>query len=379
MARKRRGRSEGSIFQRADGQWVGSISLGYDGNGKRKRRTVYGATKAQVQEKLRKLQGDAFAGMVTDPQRQRLSEYLAYWLENIVRPNRSLNTYTSYEGVIRNHITPLIGGTQLAQLTGDHVQALYGAMAKAGVSDRTRQLAHAVLHRALQVAVEAKPPKIPFNPCDYVEAPRLPEGKVHRVEPYGAEEVRRLLAAAEGHRLEALIVLAVFTGMRQGELFALQWPDLDLETGALCVRHSLEEVGGKLALKEPKSGKARRVELPPLAVAALWGHRARMLTEGHLDGPVFCDTRGGWLRKSNFLRNVFQPLIKKAGLPRRRFHDLRHTSATLLLTLGVHPKVVQERLGHSKINVTLDTYSHVAPTLQKEAAAKLDGLFRQSG
>jgi integrase len=126
-----------------------------------------------------------------------------------------------------------------------------------------------------------------------VEAPRLPAAKVHRVEPYSAEQVQALLAASAGHRLGALIVLAVFTGLRQGELFALQWPDIDFDAGALSVRYSLEEVNGRLSLKEPKSGKTRRVELPPLAVNALWDHRARMLAEGHLAGPVFCDTHGG--------------------------------------------------------------------------------------
>jgi integrase len=252
-------------------------------------------------------------------------------------------------------------------------------MKKAGASDRMRQLAHAVLHRALQAAVESKPPKIPFNPCDYVETPWLPDGKVHRVEPYSTDEVRRLLEATAGHRLEALFVVAVFTGLRQGELFALRGPDVDLDAAAISVRHSLEEINGRLALKEPKSGKSRRVDLPPLAVSALWRHRALMLAEGHLDRPVFCDTQGGWLRKSNFLRGVYRPLLRTSGLPIRRFHDLRHTSATLLLGLGVHPKVVQERLGHSNISVTLDTYSHVAQTLQKEAAAKLDGLFRRTG
>jgi len=356
---------------------VSSVSLGYDGNGKRRRRTVYGKTKQEVQEKLRRLQGDAFAGVQAD--RQRVADYLAGWLETVVRPNRSANTYQSYEGVIRNHVAPHIGGTRLTQLTSDHVQGLYAALQKAGAGDRTRQLAHAVLHRALQSAVESKPPKMTFNPCDYVEAPRLPEGKVQRVEPYTVAEVRLLLTAAAGHRLEALFVLAVFSGMRQGELFGLRWPDIDLDAGAVSVRHNLEEIRGALTLKEPKSGRARRVDLPPLAVTALCEHRVRMLAERHVRGPVFCDTFGGWLRKSNFLRNVFRPLIRRAGVPVRRFHDLRHTSATILLGLGVHPKVVQERLGHSNISITLGTYSHVAPTLQKEAAAKLDRLFRRTG
>jgi len=140
-------------------------------------------------------------------------------------------------------------------------------------------------------------------------------------------------AAAAGDRLEAIFVLAVSSGLRQGELFGLQWPDVDLDAGAVSIRRQLEERNGKLALTEPKSDKGRRrVELPAFAVEALLAHKARMLAEGRLDSadrPVFCDTRGGLLRKSNFLRNVFQPLLKRAGLPAIRFHDLRHTGSTL--------------------------------------------------
>jgi integrase len=156
---------------------------------------------------------------------------------------------------------------------------------------------------------------------------------------------------------------------------------VDLDAGTLSVRRQLEERDGRLAPTEPKSERGRRrVKLPASAVEALWKHKARMLAEGHLgraDVPVFCDTRGDFLRKSNFLRKTFAPLLEAAGLPRIRFHDLRHTSATLLLAQGAHPKVVQERLGHRQIGLTLDTSSHVLPGLQKEAAAKLDGLFRK--
>jgi integrase len=377
MARKRRGRGEGAIFQRKDGRWSAIVSLGYDGQGKRKRRTIYGKKKEDVQKKLRQVQNDPLAGIPAD--RDRLADYLAHWVENVIRPNRSGNTYVCYEGVIRNHIVPHIGGTRLSRLDSDSVQAFYARLMEAGTPGRTRQLAHVVLHAALRAAVESKPQKITFNPCDYVEKRRLPKSKTRRVEPYTADEVRRLLAAAAGNRLEALIVVAVFSGCRQGELFALQWPDVDLEAGTLSVRHSLEEIAGQLSLKEPKSGKTRRVDLPAVAVTALWDHRKRMLAEGHLGGPVFCDSCGGWLRKSNYLRNVFRPLLQRAGVPRRRFHDLRHTSASLLLGLGVHQKVIQERLGHSTISVTMDTYGHVAPTLQREAAAKLDGLFSRIG
>jgi integrase len=376
MPRKRRGRGEGAIYQREDGLWVCSLSLGYDGNGKRRRRTVYGATKKEVQDKLGKLRDDAAAGIVGPADRQRLSDYLTRWLEDTARPTIRRNTHASYEQVIRLHINAHVGGVRLPDLSPAHVQGLYGAMEKAGASPRMRQLAHAVLRRALKQAVRWG--LILRNPCDAVEPPRVPK---REMSVYGPDEVQRLLAAAEGHRLEALFVLAVATGLRQGELFGLQWPDIDLEAGSLCVRRQLEERDGKLALTEPKSEKGRRrVELPAFAVEALWRHKARMLAEGLLDRAdrtIFCDSRGGFLRKSNFVRQVFKPLLKAASLPDIRFHDLRHTSATLLLAQGVHPKVVQERLGHSQISLTLDTYSHVLPGLQREAASKLDGLFRK--
>src|SRR5205807_7025156 len=192
-------------------------------------------------------------------------------------------------------------------------------------------------------------------------------------------QVIRLLEAAKGDRLEALYVLAVTTGLRQGELLGLHWDDIDLAGTALRVRHTLHELNGRLWIGEPKTRRARRqVDLPAIAVVALRNHRERMMIEGHPDELVFCDTRGGPLRKSNLVRRSFLPLLKRAGLPTIRFHDLRHTAATLLLAQGVHPKIVQERLGHSQISLTLDTYSHVLPGMGREAASKLDALLTRT-
>jgi integrase len=161
----------------------------------------------------------------------------------------------------------------------------------------------------------------------------------------------------------------------------LQWTDVDLDAGLIMVRRALIEVGGKLHLMEPKTARSRRrIDLPQVAIEALKKHRQTMIDWGWGDSPwVFCNVRGGPLRRSHFHKAVFKPLLKKAGLPDIRFHDLRHTSATLLLSVGVHPKVVQERLGHSQISVTLDTYSHVLPTMQREAANKLDQVLTPTG
>ena len=182
-------------------------------------------------------------------------------------------------------------------------------------------------------------------------------------------QVVQLLEAAKGDRLEALYILAVTTGLRQGELLGLHWDDIDLGGSALRVRHTLHELNGRVWIGEPKTRRARRqVDLPAIAVMALQHHREGMLIEGRPVGLVFCNNQGGPLRKSNLVRRSFLPLLKRAGLPVIRFHDLRHTAATLLLVQGVHPKIVQERLGHSQISLTLDTYSHILPGMGREAA-----------
>lgn len=391
MARKRRGREEGSIYQRADGLWSACISLGYDDKGKRKRRVVYGKTKAEVQEKLRELQNLAASGQLTEASKLKLGEYLDRWLEDVIRPTRTPNTYQSYEGVIRCHVKEHIGSLKLTNLAPVHVQGLYSAMERSGASSRMRQLAHAVLRRALVQAI--KWGLIVRNACDGAERPRVAKKEMVTLTP---EQTWTFLTSASEHRLEALFVLAVATGMREGELFALRWPDIDLEAGAIFVQHTLEEIDGKFRLKEPKSAKSRRrIELPSFAIEALWRHKAGMMKEEHLEGPVFCDCRGGWLRKSNFIRQVFKPLLKRTNeklseeaekkavtpnlLPDIRFHDLRHGHATMMLAMGEHPKVVQERLGHSQISLTLDTYSHVLPTVHKQAAENLDRVFRKLG
>ena len=167
--------------------------------------------------------------------------------------------------------------------------------------------------------------------------------------------------------------------MRQGELFALHWEDVDLDNAVLSVRRTLREIGKLLELGEPKSKAGiRSIQLPQAAVNALRSHKDRMESEGHGDAPlVFCDTRGGFLRKSNFRQYEFIPLLKSAGVPVIRFHDLRHTHATLMLTKGVHPKIVQSRLGHSQISMTMDTYSHVLPSLDAEAAKQMDSILSE--
>ena len=370
---KRRGNGEGSIYQRADGRWCATYSAGYDQQGKRKRHTIFGKTKQAVQNKLHKLLSEVAAGTPVEPHRLTVGGFLDRWLTGAAKTAVKPTTYANYEGVIKNHIKPHLGGVPLQKLAVIHIQGLYGAMDRAGKSAETIRLAHAVLRRALKQGVRWR--LVPYNACADVDRPRVAKADIA---PLDAEQAARLLKAASEDRLSAVFTLAIAAGMRSGELFGLQWPDVDLKAGVAMVTHTLTELHGELFLTEPKTAKGRRcINLPAVAIDALKKHRSRMLAEGHGDVPwVFCDTQGGPLRRSHFRKRVFKPLLKKAGVPDIRFHDLRHTSATLLLSAGIHPKVVQERLGHSQISVTLDTYSHVLPTLQLEAANKLDSILR---
>jgi integrase len=373
--RRRRGRGEGTVFyHRRIGLWVGAVTAGYDQRGRRRRRYIYGRSKAEVLEQLARLRVAASSGTLGEPSKLSLADYLHRWLEDAARSSVRPATFELYQGLIRTHVNPRLGGVPVARLTPLHIQGLLTEMEQAGASPKLRLLTYGVLHRALGQAVAWG--MIPRNPCDAVARPRAPRPAVRSLT---AEQARALLQAARGDRLEALYVLAVTTGMRQGELCGLQWEDVDLQRGTVQVRHQLQEVSGRLALVEPKTARSRRlVVLPALAVMALLEHRERMRAEGKPpDGFVFTAPEGGPLRKSNLRRRSFEPLLQRAGLPRIRFHDLRHTAASLLLAEGVHPKVVQEILGHSTVSMTLDTYSHTTPAMHRQAVATLDRVLEQ--
>jgi integrase len=247
-------------------------------------------------------------------------------------------------------------------------------------------LRRAALRNALKHAVAGD--LIPKNPAALVPLPKREEAAASKaVAPLEGDQPDRLLAAASADRLYSQYVLALDSGMRQGELFGLHWPDLDFERGEVFVQRSLKERKGVLRLKETKTKHGRRrVRLTRPTLDALQQHRERMLAEGRevKAGAVFCDTDGGFLRKSNFARRSFDRALRMAGLiaerqaggkPKVRFHDLRHTCATILLLADVNPKVVSERLGHASIEITLNTYSHVLPTLQERAVEKLEAII----
>jgi len=326
--------------------------------------------------------GGALLGrpIVHSPGQVTVAQYLESWLQSAslsLRPK----TQRQYEQIARQHIGPTIGELMLADLQPDHIQSLYSAKLEHGASPSTVRILHAVLHRALSRAVRWG--LIDRNPTDAVDRPRL---RRKEMKTLTAEQVRCLLAAARASRLETVLCLAVTTGLRQGELLGLRWSDLDWRTGHLRVQRQVQRIGGQgLVFGEPKSASGRRVVvLGPAMIGRLRTYQERQALEKIVaggrwqeNGLVFPSTIGTPMEARNLVRS-FKALLKEAGLPEIRFHDLRHTAATLMLQEGVHPKIVQERLGHSQISLTLDIYSHVLPTMQEEAARKLDSLLEAS-
>lgn len=369
----RRGNREGSIYKRADGRWCAAVSLP---NGQRK--AFYGRRREDVARKLAQALKQREDGLPLVAERQTVAQFLGSWLEGVARPTVRATTFEGYERIVRLHVNPNIGSVRLARLTPQALAGLYCRLLDKGLSAKTVRLVHAMLHRALGQAVRWG--SVALNVADAVDAPR-PQRREFRT--LTAEEAGRLLDAAREDRFHALYVVALTCGLREGELLGLRWADIDFEKAALGVRQQAIRVKGQWLFSEPKTAKGRRtVTLPSLAVEALRQHRAKQAPERLHLGPawedndlVFPNQVGRPMERQNLTRRLFGPALQRAGLPHIRFHDLRHSAATLLLSQGVHPKVVQERLGHSTIAVTMDIYSHVMPSLQREAAQHLDRLF----
>jgi integrase len=374
---RRRGAHEGSIFQRKDGRWVGQLDLGYvdTPRGRQRRfRTVWGPTRGDVAERLTKLLREQQTGTLTTDGRLTVGEYLSGWLaDKRVRPS----TRRGYETWVEQHLIPSLGRIRLAKLQPQDVHAMVHAKLAAGLSPRTVHHMRAVLRAALAQAVRYE--LVPRNVAALSNPVPVPD---HEMTVFTPVEAMAFLEAVRGDRLEALYGVVLALGLRQGEALGLRWEDVDLDARRLIVANALQRVNGKLALVPPKTRRSRRtIELPDAAVTALRAHKVRQLEERLLagarwrdSGHVFTSTIGTPLDGSSVTR-AFQGLLVGAGLPRLRFHDLRHSCATLLLVQGVPARVVMEILGHSSIALTMNTYSHVMPSLKREAADAMDRVF----
>ena len=371
----RRGNGEGTMARRKDGRWMGRYTV-YTAKGPRQR-AVYGKTRQEAAEKLTRAIADRDGGLTFDAGTLTVTEYLDRWLTDAVQDTVRQRTYERYEQIARVHIKPALGRLKLKSLTTTHVRGLYREKLDAGLAPRTVQYIHTTLHKALKDAVADG--LIPRNVAKGIKAPRPRKQEINAL---AADQAHGFLSAARGDRFEALYVVALHCGLREGELLGLRWEDVDLAAGTLSVRRTLSQARIGHMFEAPKNGNGRNVRLTSGAVKALKRHRAgqngeqiRMGSLWQDHGLVFPSQRGTTMSASNLTARSFKSLLKRAGLPDIRLHDLRHTCATLLLSEGVHPKFVQELLGHANISITLDTYSHVLPSMGDQTVAAMERVL----
>jgi len=370
----KRANGEGSIYRRQDGRWSASLTLP-----KGRRWHFTHKDREEVARQLTSVRKKRDDGLPPIVERQTVAQFLQRWLA-ASKPSLRIRTSERYEQLVRLHVTPVLGRVQLANLTPLHLQRLYSNKIEEGLSSTTVHHLHAMLHRALKQAVRWNLAQ--RNVADFADPPRVQH---HEITTLSAKQASDLLAAAHGDRLEALYVMAVTTGMRQGELLGLRWRDVDLDRSSVQIRSTMQAAKGGLKFAETKTrGSRRHVLLPARTVEALRRHRAVQAQERLRTGAawedndlVFANEVGRPIAAGNLLKRSFEPLLRRAGLPRMRFHDLRHSAATLLLEQGIHAKIVQEMLGHTRISTTLDLYSHVTPTMQRQAADAFDVILSQ--
>jgi integrase len=366
----KRGNGEGTIYQR-DGSWVASYT---DSGGKR--RELWGKTRGAVAERLTEALRARNKGEPTVVARGSLADFVPQWLQAMAVARKRARTLRRYEQLMRIHVVPILGHVPLAKLAPEQLQRLY-ALKLETLGDTTVHHIHAVIHRALEHALRAN--LVARNVADLVDAPAV---KTREMVTLSEDELQRFVEAVAGDRLEALYVTAVTTGMRLSELLGLRWRDVDLTKREIHLRYTLERYHRVISFAEPKTkGSRRTVNLVRHAAELLRRHRIAQVQERMAAGPewthrdlVFTNEVGQPVADQTF-RRTFHRFLKVAGCPIIRIHDGRHTAASILLGRGVHAKIVSEMLGHSRISTTMDLYSHVTPTMQREATAEMEKVL----
>ncbi|MBP8532892.1 tyrosine recombinase XerC [Streptomyces sp. MK37H] len=406
---KRNANGEGSIWQRKDGRWVGSAFV-LTADGTYKRRDVYGKSWDDVHDKLTRLKADSQKGVPVVTSKLSLGEFLTYWLANVARLKVRPATYAAYETLVRIYLTPGLGKKKLARLTARDIRTFLATTARtcrccaqgkdkarperkrrccalgkcceSYPSDRTVRFLLVLLRAALAHAVRED--ELPRNVAKNVE---LGMGTKREIEPLTVQEGRQLLATARGNRLWAAYELAVRIGLRRGEVLGLRWKDVDLADGTVTIRQTLQRVGGELLIAAPKTQRsARRVALPAECVTALRARRAQQRGDRLAAGKKWKDngsdlvftTKNGTPIEPRNLNRAFTLLCDKAGVRRVRFHDLRHTCASLLHEQGADARMIMEVLGHSSIRVTMDIYTFVRLDSQRSAFDRVGDALRDS-
>jgi integrase len=370
----RRGNGEGSISQRPNGTWQGAVRLP-DG----RRKYVYGQSRDEVRRKLGATIHALETGTFSDARGITVGEFLDRWLEEVVKPTVRPWTLAGYEVHVRLHLKPLIGKVPLDRLTPMHVQQLMNRRIADGMKPKSVRYIRGTLRTALSHGV--KWGLLTRNVAALVSSPRV---EPYEINPLTPAEAHILLQSLKGDRLEALYSVALTMGLRQGEALGLRWQDVDLDLGYVRISKQLQRIDGRLQLVEPKTARSRRVIAVPTTIAnGLREHRDRQNAEKTQAGEMWSDSGlvftgpEGKPLDGSAISKQFHRVLERAGLAQRRFHDLRHSCATLLLVQGVSPRVVMDVLGHSQIGLTMNTYSHVIPDLRRDAADRMDHLLRE--
>jgi integrase len=388
MSKKhKRGNGEGSIYQTKDGRWRAAVSAGKDANGKPKRVVFTKPTRHEVKDELTKALENQRIGLPIVTEKQPLRQFLADWLDQVVKPGVRPKTHRTYADIVKLHIGPGLGDVPLGKLSPQQVREFLNMKLASGLSPRTVKHLLVTLRGALAVAT--KDGQIPRNVAALVDPPHVPRSEIKAFNP---EQARAFLDATKGSRLEAAFTAAVALGLRQGEILGLQWSDVNLETASLTVRTALQRVNKKLTQVEPKSPHSRRpIHLPAVCISILARHKASQDRERDWAGCrwketgfVFTTRIGTPMDARDLLRDFYRitkPKAKKGeqapklAFPAINFHALRHSAATLLLAQGVSPRYIAELLGHSQVSFTMQTYAHVLPEVQKEVATKMDEIL----
>lgn len=371
MASKRRSRGEGSIGRRSDGLWMARITLP---SGKRK--TKYGKTQKEVRDWLSEMQTANRQGTWSDSQNVTVGAFLERYLADVVAHTLRPKTQESYNLLTRKHLIPELGNIRLLALRPSHLQSFYSAKLAEEYSKRTVQYLHSILHKALSQAVRWD--MVPRNVADSVDAPR-PSKTI----PALLTEAQALsfLDGLKDDPLYPLWLTLFSTGMRKGEVLGLRWMDVDLDQAVIHVTQTAGTVHKKgTVISEPKTEQSKRsIILPSQLVVALKAHKESTKRyqgfEAFVDQDLVFSTKRGTPFGSRNLLKYFQEALEAQGLPKVSIHSLRHLHATLLLKAGLHPKIVQSRLGHSDIGQTMNTYSHVIAGMDDKAAEEVSRML----
>jgi integrase len=376
-------RRSGNIKKKREGVFLVSVFLGRDANGKRRyvAKQIKG-TKKDAQTYLNNALRDVDSGTFVEPTTYTVNSYFDRWLETAVRPRVSRRTADGYAALLKRYVREPLGQRRLDKLQPLDIQKVYGEMQTRGLSARIVRHTHSALHNALRQAV--KWGILSRNPSDLVELPKVPHKERRVLSP---DEAASFLEVADVMPRGLIFEFALLTGMRPEEYLALQWADVDFERATAQVRRALVRHKRSWSFEEPKTARSRRtVYLSAPLLQKLAAHkrkqaeiRLKLGAAWQAFDLVFCSDEGTPLTIPNITYRYFRPILTEAKLPRIRLYDLRHTCATLLLIAEENPKVVSERLGHSTIVLTLDTYSHVLPTMQQGATARLEKLLYKKG